>query len=427
MFFGGRPGVRLSPGTDAVSDPVPLATTDGDTLAVSIYVKGTTPNATYHSGAKQRSYMTRTATGDHAAETDATNFTTNTTSWWFLDDVSVATDTQLGSVVTLGDSITDDANGTSDTNHRWPDFLASRLTSGVVRGVVNEGISGNSILKDFNCCGGNPSAISRLDRDVLSHDAVRTVIVLLGINDLGNYPDDQSNVDDIEDGMRQLAERVHRAGARFEMGTITPFQNATLANYYDPVKEAKREQLNAFIRSAPYWDGVVDFEKALQDPANPLMMLPAYDSGDHLHPNDAGNQALANAVQWVEAPTIAVNVPAEPVGGTVPATLSLTMGPAASFGAFVPGVAQTYTASTTATVTSSAGDATLSVSDPGHLANGAFTLPQPLVVGPLPSWSGPVSNALVTITFSQAIGATDALRTGDYSKTLTFTLSTTAP
>jgi lysophospholipase L1-like esterase len=371
--------------------------------------------------------MTRTAAGDHAAETAATNFTSTTSSWWFMDDLSVATDTQLGAVVALGDSITDDANGTSNTNHRWPDFLASRLTSGVVRGVLDEGISGNSILKDYNCCGGNPSALSRLDRDVLSHDGVRTVIVLLGINDLGNYPDDQSNVADIEDGMRQLADRIHRAGVRIEMGTITPFQNATLPGYYDAAKEAKREQLNAFIRSAPYWDGVVDFEKALQDPSNPLMMLPAYDSGDHLHPNDAGNQALANAVQWVESPVIGVSTPAEPVGGTVPATLALAMGPNPSFGAFIPGLAKTYTASTTATVTSTAADATLSVSDPGHLTNGTFALPQPLQVGPLPSWDGPVSNDVKTITFSQAIGASDALRTGTYATTVTFTLSTTSP
>jgi hypothetical protein len=116
------------------------------------------------------------------------------------------------------------------------------------------------------------------------------------------------------------------------------------------------------------------------------------------------------------------------VGGTVPATLSLTLGSAASFGGFVPGVAKEYTASTTANVVSTAGDATLSVSDPGHLTNGAFSLPEPLRVELSPaSWTGPVSNASVALTFRQHIGSGDALRTGTYSKTLTFTLSTTTP
>jgi hypothetical protein len=116
------------------------------------------------------------------------------------------------------------------------------------------------------------------------------------------------------------------------------------------------------------------------------------------------------------------------VGGTVPATLSLSLGPAASFGMFTPGLAKDYTATTPATVTSTAGDATLTVSDPGHLTNGAFSLPSPLTVTMTPSsWSAPVSNGAVAIAFAQHIGATDALRTGSYSRTLTFTLSTTTP
>jgi lysophospholipase L1-like esterase len=432
VTFGGKPTVRISPDSDVVSDPVALPVGDGDNLSISIYVPGVTPNASYHSGARQRSYMTPANGGNRAAQTDATGLTTITNSWWFLDAVSVETSESIGAVVALGDSITEGANSSSNTNHRWPDYLAARLNAVGnqvgVRGVVNEGISGNSVLKDYNCCGGNPSGLSRLDRDVISHDGVSTVIVALGINDIGNYPNETVVVDDITDGMRQIADRLHRAKLKVIMATLTPFQNTTLAGYYSVEKDAKRMAINQFIRSAPYWDGIVDFEKALADPANPLRMLPDYDSGDHLHPNDAGMKALADAVTWLDDPSIPISAPATSVGGAVAATLSLTLGTPPSFGTLTPGVAKDYTASTTANVISSAGDAALSVSDPGHLMNGPFALPQPLVVELSKSaWSAPVSNDAVTITFKQHVDATDALRSGAYSKNLVFTLSSTSP
>ncbi len=258
---------------------------------------------------------------------------------------------------------------------------------------------------------------------MISHDGVRTVIVALGINDLGNYPNETVIVDDITDGMRQLADRLHRAGLTVIMATLTPFAVATLPGYYSLEKDAKRMQINQFIRSAPYWDGVVDFEAALADPANPLRMLPAYDSGDHLHPNDAGMKALADAVTWLDDPSLPIDAHATTVGAGVPATLALTLGTPPSFGALVPGVTKDYAASTTATVTSTAADAALTYSDPGHLMNGTFALPSPLTVTlSKAAWTGPVSNDAVTIGFAQHVDAADALRTGTYSKQLTFTL-----
>jgi lysophospholipase L1-like esterase len=442
VTFGGNPTVRVSPGSDVVSDPVALPVTDGDNLAISVYVPGTSPNASFHSGAKQTSYMTPANGGNRAGQAEATGFTSNTTSWWWVDAVSVEAREQVGAVVALGDSITDSANATSNTNHRWPDYLANRLNATAnkvgVRGVVNEGISGNSVLKDYNCCGGNPSGLSRLDRDVISHDGVSTVIVALGINDLGNYADDVSNVADITDGMRQVADKLHRAGLKVIWATLTPFEGTTLPGYYSLVKDAKRQQINAWIRSSPSFDGVVDFEKALADPANPLRMLPAYDSGDHLHPNDTGNQALANAVTWLDDPSLPISAPATEVGASVPATLSLLLGAPPSFGTLTPGIAREYTAALGATATSTAGDATLTVADPsatatGHLVNGTFALSEPLRANgaPLPTvlrtWSAPVANDQVPVTFTQAIGATEPLRTGSYSKTLVLTLSTTSP
>ena len=255
VTFGGKPTVRISPGSDVVSDPVNLPVTDGDNLAVSIHVPGTSPNASYHSGAKQTSYMTPANGGDRTAQEANTGFTSNTTSWWFLDAVSVEASDQVGAVVALGDSITDGANSTSNTNRRWTDYLANRLNAVGnqvgIRGVVNEGISGNSVLKDYNCCGGNPSGLSRLDRDVISHDGVKTVIVALGINDLGNYADDVSNVADITDGMRQTADRLHRAGLKVIWATLTPFEGTTLAGYYSLVKDAKRMEINLDSSSPP--------------------------------------------------------------------------------------------------------------------------------------------------------------------------------
>jgi lysophospholipase L1-like esterase len=440
VTFGGKATIRISPSTDVVSDPIALEVAAGENLAVSIYVKGTTPNASNHGNALQRSYMSAVNSGNRAADPAATGFA-NTTSWWFLDAVSVDAEPGIGAVVALGDSITDGSNSRSGLNHRWTDLLAARLaTTGRIRGVVNEGIGGDSIIRDFNCCGGAPSGVARLDRDVLSHDGARTVIVALGVNDIGNYPTETVNVDEMTDGLRQIADKVHRHGMKILVATITPFGNATAAGYWNTEKEAKREAVNDFIRTAPYFDGVVDFATALADPANPIRMLAAYDSGDHLHPNDTGMQALANAVQWVDEPTLPIDVDARDVGGVVPATLALTLGAPPSFGALVPGVAREYTATLAATITSSAGDAVLTASDPsatapGHLVNGGFALAQPLRVGGAPvetpvtlrTWSGPTSNESLPIALAQAITATEPLRTGSYAKTLVFTLSTMTP
>ena len=346
--------------------------------------------------------------------------------------MSVETSDQIGAVVALGDSITEGANSTSNTNRRWPDFLAARLNAVGnrvgVRGVVNEGISGNAVTKDFNCCGGNPSGLSRLDRDVLSHDGVSTVIVALGINDIGNYPNETVNVADITDGLRQIADRLHRADKTVLVATLTPFAVTTLPGYYSLEKDAKRMAVNQFIRSAPYWDGIVDFERALADPADPLRMLPAYDSGDHLHPNDAGMKALADAITWLDDPTLPIDKPATSVGGDRPAHALARARTAGELRPADAGRRARVHGDDDATVTSTAGDAALTVQDPGHLMNGSYALAQPLRVAITPAaWSGPVSNASAAITFTQAIAADEPLRTGNYSKTLVLTLSTTSP
>ena len=186
----------------------------------------------------RRSYMTPANGGDRAAQEANTGFTSNTTSWWFLDAVSVETSDQIGAVVALGDSITDGANSTSNTNRRWTDYLANRLNAVGnqvgVRGVVNEGISGNSVLKDFNCCGGNPSGLSRLDRDVISHDGVTTVIVALGHQRHRQLR--RRRLQRRRHHRRHAPDRrqLHRAGLKVIWATLTPFEGTTLAGLLQP-------------------------------------------------------------------------------------------------------------------------------------------------------------------------------------------------
>jgi lysophospholipase L1-like esterase len=294
VTFDDEPSLELPPAADAWSDPIDLRVSDRTDLAISIYVQGTTPNATFHSLGSQTSYL---ATGDHAADESAGAFSP-TQSWFLLDAVSVAAPSRVGSVVTFGDSITDGTNSTPNTNRRWPDVLAARLARAhwPVRGVLNEGIAGNEILRDQDCCGGNPNAQSRFARDVLTQDGVRDVILLESINDLGHYPDGKTTAAQIIRGMRHLISRAHRAGLRIIGGTLLPFKDTTIPDYYSPAKDVERQKVNQFVRTTSALDGVVDFDRIMRDPADPLKMRAQYDSGDHLHPNDAGYRAMGEAV-----------------------------------------------------------------------------------------------------------------------------------
>jgi lysophospholipase L1-like esterase len=227
----------------------------------------------------------------------------------FLSGVSVRSG--ASAIVTLGDSITNGANTQANLNHRWPDLLAARLRAAHLdRGVVNVGIAGNRLLHDPNPPAGSPaeayaayfgqSALRRFDRDVLAQPGAADVIVLLGINDLG-HPGTSApasevvSADDLIGGHRQLIARAHQAGLRIFGGTILPFKDDTLG-FYSAENERKREVVNRWIRTGREYDGVIDFDREMRDPADPLRLNPAYDSGDHLHPNDAGMVAMAAAV-----------------------------------------------------------------------------------------------------------------------------------
>jgi lysophospholipase L1-like esterase len=308
VTFGGNRTVLIAAGAEVLSDPVALAVRAEQDLVISVYAPGQTGPATWHWDARQTNYI---AAGNHAAEMGGGAFTTMVTSWFFLDGVDVRATARTRAVVTLGNSITDGAASTIDANRRWPDFLARRLLAlptAKQESVLNEGISGNRVLHDSPCFGVNAQA--RLDRDVLAQHGVRTVILMEGINDIGFSEVNSSNVPpgislecfmpntdvsaaQIIFGYQQIIARVHAKGLRILGGTLTPFQGAF---YYTATGEAKRQAVNTWVRTSGAFDGVVDFDRALRDPANPLRLLPAYDSGDHLHPSDAGYAAMANAV-----------------------------------------------------------------------------------------------------------------------------------
>ena len=212
--------------------------------------------------------------------------------WFLLACVEVTAPANTLAVVAFGDSITDGARSTSDANNRWPDHLARRLAArkGTGVAVLNAGISGNRVLGD----GAGVSALARFDRDALMQTGVTHVIVMEGINDIGLARNAASpTVEDLIAGHKQLIERARARGLKVYGATLTPFEGAF---YYTPEGEAKRQALNKWIRSSGAYDGVIDFDQITRDPAAPTQILPAYDSGDHLHPGDAGYKAMGDAV-----------------------------------------------------------------------------------------------------------------------------------
>jgi lysophospholipase L1-like esterase len=215
-------------------------------------------------------------------------------SWFYLTDVEVKATRDTLAIVALGDSITDGTASTTDANHRWPNLLAERLAARHLKlTVVDQGIGGNRILHDV----AGPNALARFDRDVLAQSGVGYVTVLLGINDIGRsgtgQPPQPVSADEIIAGHRQMVMRAHQLGLKIFGCTLTPYEGAA---YFSAEGEDKREAVNKFIRTAGAYDGVIDFDAAVHDPSHPTRFLATYDSGDHLHPNDAGYQAMANAI-----------------------------------------------------------------------------------------------------------------------------------
>lgn len=299
--FGGQEAVTILPGASLVSDPVALPVPALARLAVSFYLPDATQVSTFHWDGRQTAWIvpgnqTQASTLQVAADTAQ-----STTARPLLTGIQVETEEAARSVVVIGDSITDGAAASLDADSRWPDFLAERLAPRGVA-VVNAGISGGRLLSD----GMGVNALARLDRDVLAQPGVRSVIVMLGINDIAwpgtaFAPDaTRPTLEALTTGFRQLIEQAHARGVRVIGATLAPFEGALpgtpLDNYYHADKDELRRQLNEWIRGSSAFDAVVDFDAVLRDPENPSRMTPRFDSGDHLHPGDEGNRAMAEAV-----------------------------------------------------------------------------------------------------------------------------------
>lgn len=299
VTFGGSKSVTLWPGALILSDPVKLDVPALAHVAVSIYLPGDVPAnlpITFHNLARQTNYIS--ASGDHTAAVDMPVATTKQ-SWFFLTGIDVAARRSVGAVVAFGDSLTEGNISTPDTDNRWTDALATKLQAGGHRmGVMNEGIGGGRLLRDVN----GESGLHRFDRDVLAQPGVTHVVVLLGINDLrryliaGAHESEQVSADDMIAGYKQLILRAHSRGIKIIGATLLPWENETFApDAYTPEAGAERQAINNWIRSSGAFDGVVDFDRLLKGSAHPDRMLPKWDSGDHLHPGDAGYQNMGQA------------------------------------------------------------------------------------------------------------------------------------
>ncbi|MGW5734155.1 MULTISPECIES: SGNH/GDSL hydrolase family protein [Streptomyces] len=294
LSFRGGSGTEIPAGAQAFSDPLDFDVPEDTNLLVSFHLPEAVTTAPVHSQAIQRSYVS--GPGDHAADGSPAAYTSTITTWPLLTGVDVAGGP--GSVVLLGDSITDGVKSTQDANHRWPNVLATRLLQqdDVPRlGVLNQGISANRVVADrypgdgVSTDTGGVSALHRLDRDVFAQTSARTVVVFEGVNDVRWG----ATADQVTAGLREISERARARGLRVLAATIAPCRGESLCT---AAADAERVKINDYLRDGDAFDAVLDFDAVLRDPANPSRMLPAYDSGDHLHPGDAGLAAIAESV-----------------------------------------------------------------------------------------------------------------------------------
>ena len=326
LKFHGRPSVRIPSRSMVVSDPADLDLPPLSDLEISLYFPETAALTTWHVLAKQTNYFSA-ETGDATAQIKFS--AAKTIDFWpFLTGVDVEAPAAAASIVAFGSSLTDGDGSTKDSNRRWPDVLAERLQKAdgeaAELGVLNEGIIGNRLLSDTQSprqAGGPPplaavfeelgpalgqSGLVRFDRDVLAQAGVKYVILALGVNDMlfpGAFIPQSETVtaQDLINGNRQLIARAHKKRIRVIGTTIPPFERALFRapfydRFYSPESEKIRQEVNAWIRTSGEFDGLIDFDQAIRDPDHPTQILPAYDSGDHLHVNNAGNVAQGNVI-----------------------------------------------------------------------------------------------------------------------------------
>lgn len=292
VTFGKDKSVTIPAGGKTVSDPVSLHVKSGRNLAVSIYVYGETGSLTWHPHSMQTSYLS--TPGNHVSDLNDAAFKTTEEAWFWLTGIDVkAKPSVKGAIVVVGSSIANGNHSTLNANHRWTDDLARRLNQkppDQQMSVLNAGISANRLLEGSPEIGDR--AIDRLSRDVFSRAGVKAVILHEGLNDIRHHPD-EVDADKLITGMKQIITDTHDQGLKIYGGTLTPFEGSGM---YTEEGEKTREAVNHWIRTSGAFDGVIDFDQAVRDPKHPKRFLPKYDHGDHFHPNDAGYQAMADAV-----------------------------------------------------------------------------------------------------------------------------------
>ena len=297
LTFAGKASFTIMPGVVVVSDPVDLEMPALADLAISLYLPSDTGSPTTHATALHTTYVS--TAGDFAGQSDFPLGGTTQQYYW-LASVEVAAPPEAAAIVAFGDSITDGARSTPDTNNSWPALLAARLAANKATAnlaVINEGIGGNRLFTDATGLAG-VGALARLDSDVFGHPNVKWLMILEGINDIGtlggaNPPADPITKDDLVWVLQQVIDRAHAHGIKVIGCTLTPYEGA---GYARENGEAIRAAVNQWIKTSGAFDAVVDFEAATRDPNNPKRFKPEYDPGDHLHPNDAGYKAMADAV-----------------------------------------------------------------------------------------------------------------------------------
>lgn len=302
--FSGSDEITIAPGKTVLSDAVNFPSEAHTDLAVSFFVPGKVTAPAIHYTALQTSYY---ASGNQTSAISLER-PSKTTLWMILDGVDVASRTAPGAIVAVGSSTTDGSHSTPNQNRRWTDDLFRRLVearAAAAPAVLNDGISGNRVLHDGRGSWGSvwgESAASRFQRDVLSQSGIEAVVIFEGGNDIrqpgsGAVPLSESvSPKQLIAGFEWMARVAHERRVKVIVGTITPFEHADANREEDPVWEQTRQAFNQWARTAKTIDGVFDFDAAIRDPHHPARILPDYDSGDHLHPNDAGYKAMADSI-----------------------------------------------------------------------------------------------------------------------------------
>jgi lysophospholipase L1-like esterase len=298
LLFNGKPGVTIPPGAHMLSDPVDINIPPLGDVAVSIYVPGDSGVLTTHATGLHTTYI---ANGNVASAPNLNDATTRQSYYW-ISALEVMAPGDAGAIVAFGDSITDGATSTNDTDRSWPSILATRIlsTPGAPKlAVLNQGISGNRLLAD----GLGVNALARFDRDVLGMSGVKWLVVMEGINDIGNTtapprgggpaPQNPVTPEDLIGVLKQMIERAHAHGIKVAGATLTPYEGAF---YYNEKGEEVRQAVNRWIRTSDVFDAVLDFDKVTQDSANPKTFKATFNNSDHLHPNDAGYKAMADSI-----------------------------------------------------------------------------------------------------------------------------------